>query len=205
MQTRRYSSSRVREVQTRDMSKSTCASDDVLRPFPLMVDMRCMWEPNDSSCGPGKLYLNERVAGEPPIEPFAENWMSVAQKIEEGLHLYFDSASIFTPEVKAAWEAFMAELPWDGLESIPRHKYRPFHLAPLPQVHGVAYDPTLVALHQSVGEDAVGHLRLNFRDGVDQMAYPRAPSTIAYGKHMLDGTARVAKKRKRGEQKQRCW
>jgi hypothetical protein len=40
IQTRKYCSSKVREVQTRDMTNSLAAADDVKLPFPRLIDMR---------------------------------------------------------------------------------------------------------------------------------------------------------------------
>ena len=40
VQTRKYCSGKVREIQTRDMSQSAGAAYDIKLPFPRLVDMR---------------------------------------------------------------------------------------------------------------------------------------------------------------------
>ena len=213
LQTRRYSSSRVREVVTRDMRTSLGFGTDRKLPFPVIVDYVCPWEPHDSATGPGILYLAAEVTGEPTYVEFGPEASDgeESQLVEKPWSLelkdvwgeiqehYADRA--FTEERQQSIERFFRSFPWGGLSQLHPF-YRPPFCMPVFQEGGeepAALDPAQQLALDSVGPDPEGNMRLGFAEGRDVMDYSLAMSRPTFGKAelYLDGTKRVARQRKR--------
>lgn len=211
LQTRRYSSSRVREVVTRDMRSSITFGTDRQLPFPVIVDYTCPWEPNDSAVGPGILYLAKEVVGEPqyvefgpvyhdqegnPIEkPWAAELKAVWGELQEH---YSDQA--FTVDRQVSLENFFRSLPWGGLKDLLPCLRPPFQLPLFGDDHEQdGPNDSVQQVLDSVGLDTQGHLRVGFTGGRDTMEYPLAMARPTFGKTgtFLDGEKRTARQRKR--------
>jgi hypothetical protein len=210
LQTRRYCSSRVREVVTRDMRTSITFGTDRKLPFPVIVDYTCPWEPNDSAIGPGILYLVKEVVGEPqyaefgPVargadsQPIEQPWAAELRESWGAIQEHFSSHGFTKARVKNI-ERFFTTFPWGGLKDLSPDDLPPFRLPVFGAAEEhAAIDPSRQRVLDSVGLDPAGLLRVGFAGGNDTLVYPLAVSrpTFGKGKTLLDGTKKVSRQRK---------
>lgn len=207
LQTRKYSSDKVREIITRDTTLSLAAATDRKLPFPRLDNYMCVWEPNDSAVGPGKLYLAQEVTGKPSYEdfgpvtgedgqPVAKSWALKMKMAWASIQEHF-SGALFTQEVRDEWETFFRHFPWNGLSDLPDRFLPPFKIPRF--FNGSASEPSVPRdvsnILDSVGLDAHGRERVHQRDGRDTLLYPRVGSKVTYNDLHLDMTKHRPKKR----------
>ena len=186
IQTRRFAANKVREVVTRD-------DDDGKLVFPSYRDVTVVWEPNDSKHR-GKLFLQHELKGEPeyvefrPSEDTEPEWYEKLQKVWADLRKQYGSSNTFYEERVSDWEEFWARFPWKGLRDLPP-EHKPAFAIPCFPTEPVAAEgrELAVGLLSQTGLDPDGNRRAFFKDGQDQMAYPKSASWVTYGNYLLSG------------------
>lgn len=212
IQTRRYASSKVREVSTRDSTGSLSLATDRKLHIPENRGMSCPWEPRDSAVGPGKLFLDGVCRGGPgykefgPVEwygdgePVDKPWVASVRKTWKEIQDHYSDAGFTLGRIQE-WEAFFRGYPWGGLSDLHPQHVPPFSDLVFPEQPPSSAGqprPEILAMVRSIGEDQQGRARLAYSmDGQDLMSYPPVMSRVTYGNKYLDGTAHIIKKRKR--------
>lgn len=209
LQTRRFTSKKVREVVTRDMRASLSFATDRKLEFPVMVEYTCPWEPQDSGIGPGILYLAANVVGDPEYHEFGPIKDSEGQLVEQSwandlratwgeMQEHYNDGT-FTKLRVNGMEHFFNTFPWGGLKDVHVYHRPPFQR---PTFQGenrteTPLDPAQQQVLDSVGLDMEGNMRIGFADGKDTLIYPLAVSRPVFGNSFLDGTKKAARQRKR--------
>lgn len=203
IQTRRYSATRAREVMTRDMEGSSSYATDKKLPFPRLVAVRSVWEPDDSKHG-GKLYLSGQLCGAPVYEDFgvgksADKWRAHMEDVKKGLEQNFISSHIFNERRMAEWRTFLEAYPMGGLKDVPLSERPPFSIPSFPDRPSRMENEEVDKLVVNTGEDKAGKPRLYFKRGEDTLEYQRADSKATYSGYHLDGRAFGKKRAVQGE------
>lgn len=188
---------------TRNMEGSTSYATDKKLPFPRLVAVRSVWEPDDSKHG-GKLFLCGDLSGSPDYEDFgvgdgAEKWRAKMLDVKTGLEQNFTCSHIFNHERTAAWRDFLERYPWGGLKDVPLSERPPFSIPTFSERLCQSGEEEVDKLVVSTGEDKAGRPRLYFQQGMDKMDYPRAESLATYNGYFLDGRAFGKKRAAQGE------
>lgn len=203
-QTRRFNAAKVREVVTRDDSNGKVA-------FPYYRDVTVCWEPNDSIHG-GKLFLQHRITRRPvyveccPPGNAPPTWVVQLKKVEDELEGDFRCSVVFDDEQVQQWRSWMRSMAWKGNSSIDPQHLPEFHIPDFPSRPPTEEDRhhnQAMALLQQAGMDPSGNLRAYYKDGQDQLTYPRDQSLITYGNRHLNGqkydAATTGKRKRSGE------
>lgn len=210
IQTKKYASAKVREVNTRDSTGSLTVATDRKLDLPENVGMACPWEPRDSAIGPGKLFLNGVIEGGPEYaefgpdeldafgEPVPKLWMINLRGTWKEIQDHYSDQG-FTADRIMEWDQFFSAYPWDGLKDLSL-ELRPPYRDPVFQdgPSDSHASEEVKAMLSTAGQDPQGRPRLFYSvDGRDLMDYPRVMSRVTYGNTYLDGTSHMPKKRKR--------